>query len=111
MPQTDKALAELAQKLGVTVQYLWSALLAQQRVEGWFILGVIALLTTLAIAVPVVINHYDTDSYDYKLTTKLSVLVSVLIWVAIDLPLAYSALTDFVNPVFGAIQDLHGLWK
>lgn len=100
MPKTDDMLAELAQKLGVAVEKLWAALVAQQRIEGT-LLAVLSgvLLITAVILLVVALQSDDSDVTGWSF---MGVVSSALV----NIPITYWALTDLLNPAYAALYDL-----
>lgn len=100
MTQTDEALAKLAAKLGVSAQYLWQALMAQQRIEG--IIYTVLIFFLLAIACLICFLFWKLDEDALPLTA----LVTGSAWLIAAIGLGYWAITDLMNPAYASLYEI-----
>lgn len=100
MPKTDEVLSQLAQKLGVSVEHLWAALLAQQKIEGVLLCVVSGVLLLLILAL--VGAFFVSDDLE---VTGWSACGAVSLSLALC-PIAYWAFTDLLNPAYAAFYDI-----
>lgn len=90
----------LAVKLGQTTSALWATLLAQQKIEGTALL-VAAIATGLLIGVKAFTLTRGEDSKDGFRGT-----IVALFGIMVVGSLMYWAVTDLLNPAYGALIDL-----
>jgi hypothetical protein len=121
MEQAAKQLEPLAQKLGVTVEHIWNALLKQAMVDGLTSLG--TFLAAVAVAVAAVFTYRvwisrpakkpDTTGFVDRSQELFETLYAriVLVFVLLGCLIIawnqiYWILTDFFNPEFYAYRQL-----
>ena len=106
--QTQQMLQQLADKLGVTVQYLWAALIKGNRIEGailfgWVAFGIVAGIVSYK-AFRRGFKHAEDHSYDdrYWIAGWVSLGISALAIVTCT----YWAVMDTFCPEYGALYDI-----
>ena len=110
--QTTKLLQDLADKLGVSVQYLWAALVKGNRIEGAILFGFVGLGIVLGIVAVIVLRkgfriaadenaRYDEED-PYWLFGGVTAVVSALF----TFGLIYWAVMDTFCPEYGALADI-----
>lgn len=111
--ETLQALTELAQKMGTTTEYLWSILIAQARIDGYFYL--IGALTAWVISVLFFKESrrfwMKLRSLDgsYKLDATMYAWICGIAGVAgcgAVIGFVHSAITCFYNPGYTALTKI-----
>lgn len=104
-PSTNALLQNLADKLGVTFQYLWLVLVNGNRQEGYIYLFYSVLLLALAYTGYRLFKHGSTADYDgegYMVVGGLMGAASI----AAFFGTFFWAVMGITNPGYGALYDL-----
>jgi len=100
----ETAINTLATELKVTADHVYGVLIRQQTINAIHIIIIDALLLIFSIiCIIVCIKNVNTDLTEVMIaTTAISSIITIIV-MAGTLP---SMLTGFVNPEYGAIQDI-----
>lgn len=102
---TDKILQQMADKLGVTVQYLWQVLVHGNRVEG-VICSMFVLAGIVLIYVGYRLIKYELADPYADQGWQIAGIGSVLLGLAGTFGFLYWAVMDLLCPEYGAIADI-----
>lgn len=90
----------MAVKLGQTTSALWATLLAQQKIEGTALLAA-AVVTGLLVGVKT-FTLISSENPEANFTGMIVILLGIMVVGS----LMYWAVTDLLNPAYGALIDL-----
>jgi len=100
----ETAINTLATELKVTADHVYGVLIRQQTINAIHIIIIDALLLIFSIiCIIVCIKNVNTDLTEVMIATTAIFSIITIIVMAGTLP---SMLTGFVNPEYGAIQDI-----
>lgn len=124
--QTTKLLETLANKMGTTVEYLWSVLIKQAPIEAsilllqfsiWGILGFLLYKTHIKFSQQreKEDEHYTRSIYNkYGDTAGIPMLLGLTLWVVIAIMCFFSiedVINGFFNPEYWALQKVLSIGK
>jgi uncharacterized membrane protein len=107
-PEVGKIVQQLADKLGVSVQYLWTVLVRGNRIEGailtvFVFIGLAFLYTGFRL---LKYNRAEECSYDDEFAYGLSGIISTLVGIGLFIGPLYWAIMDTFCPEYGALADI-----
>jgi hypothetical protein len=105
-PEVAKVVQQLADKLGVTAQYLWAVLVRGNRVEG----AIAALFVAVAVAIIYVgyrlvqkANAPEVyDGFGYGMAGVTSLILGIIMF----LLCSHEAIMGIFCPEYGALHDI-----
>jgi hypothetical protein len=119
--EINKQLAELATKLGVSAEHLWSVLVRQAYIDGISSLVTVIVCGILSVAAlwffflirPRIKAHIESNDRGFSITmvpVEYLVLITTLaILVSVACNNFYRVISDFTNPEFYAWRELSRL--
>jgi len=106
MDKVTDMLQKLADKLGVTIQYLWSAYVYQMRIDGMFDIGLTVLLIGVSVWLfKLGLRCGSKDDWDGNPSIVCAFFGSLLCAVFGFIAL-HSAVSELFNPAIAAFQAI-----
>lgn len=110
---TEKLLSELAQKMGVTVDMLWAALIKQAPIEACTNIAQIILGFLFLASIWVWRAHLDKDGKDedtYIISTIITYFITFFFLIGSIVALS-EIVAGFLNPEYWALKELTKMFK
>lgn len=107
MPNLDKALGDIATKLGTKAEILWPQLVAIQKWEWWTELGFIILLLLVGLSILLyAYKKYKIEGFDSDSTVVSTVIASIVLAITVGLLfyVAFEFPTKVLYPEIGAAK-------
>jgi hypothetical protein len=120
--QTTKLIEQLAQKLGTTAEYLWTALLKQAPISAMIDLVYLVIVTIMGIGLYKLHKYCTKETGEYKesiyedkgeLVIPAMVILAI-VWVIFFIVCFFSIgniINGFFNPEYWALKEVLGACK
>lgn len=105
--KTQAMLQQLADKLGVTVTYLWSVLVRGNKTEGFILLTFVLLgMGMVAVGVKMLRYAWKNDEEEHGEAYVYGGLISCGVGIAMFVSCFYWCVMDLFTPEYGALTDI-----
>ena len=117
MEQLTTLLAALAQKLGTTVEYLWSVLIKQAYIDG--VMNIIYCIITIVLIICSIYylkyyaknykewyGSYDGKELEHGIVLGIVLVITCILTLCTIFMFIPTAITAFNNPEYWALQEI-----